>query len=93
MRTAREYEQYGISKKRFSEILEKMLNADDELIFFYAVNSDPYISSYLVESIRYNVSFERLEAMHGTLPISKTDFYRKRRLMFHYMDIDMKREE
>lgn len=90
MKAAREYDYYGIDKKRFKTILDAMLKANDQDLYSIANKADWLISAYLVESIRYNVSFERLEALHGVLPTSKTDFYRKRRLMFHLMDNNLR---
>ena len=39
---------------------------------------DSAIAAELVESIKYKVSFETLEAHHGILPISRRGFYRRR---------------
>lgn len=89
MKAATEYLQYGITKKRFQEILSAMLTSDSSELISVAALADELISSYLVESVRCNLSYEKLEQMHGILPVSKSDFYRKRRLMFHYMDLRM----
>ena len=41
---------------------------------------DPFIASELTESIMTGISYDMLEAHHGILPISRTNFYRRKRV-------------
>lgn len=90
MSCVREYEQYGISKKRYEVILRHMLSMSEGELLGFACQADEWISDYLVESIKNNMSFDRLEKKYGIINSSKSDFYRKRRLMFHLVDVAMR---
>ena len=90
VKAATEYKQYGITKRKYQKILSAMLSLSEKELLDVAAEADEWISDYLCESIRYNISYEKLEQKYGMLPVSKSDFYRKRRLMFHIMDMNLK---
>ena len=54
---------------------------DDKEIYEICQNVDAFIAEYLTESIVSRTSYDMLEARHGILPISRTCFYRKRRIV------------
>lgn len=95
---ARDYEQYGITKKRFKAILDNILTSDIEDLQSIVNVIDPDVTRYLLEHIYYNISFDKLCDMYllkdGTMiPYSKSSFYRKKRLLFHIIDEQMRSEE
>lgn len=51
---------------------------DEKEILEICQSVDSAIAAELAESIMYKVSFEMLEAHHGILPISKSNFYRRK---------------
>ena len=51
---------------------------DEKEIYEICQSVDSAIAAELAESIMYKVSFETLEAHHGSLPISRRSFYRRR---------------
>lgn len=51
---------------------------DEKEILEICQSVDSAIAAELAESIVYKVSFETLEAHHGILPISKSNFYRRK---------------
>lgn len=40
---------------------------------------DEYVADYLAESITHNMSYDKLEAKHGRIPICRNSFYVKRK--------------
>lgn len=54
---------------------------DDKEIYEICQNVDAFIAEYLTESIVSRTSYDMLEARHGILPISRTHFYRKKRIV------------
>lgn len=89
MKVAREYKAYGINQKRFIEILQYMLNLPRDELLVFAKRVDEYSATYLVESLVNNVSYDQINAKY-LVPFSKSDFYRKRRQLFHLVDCHMK---
>ena len=51
---------------------------DEKEIYEICQSVDSAIAAELAESIMHKVSFETLEAHHGILPISKSNFYRRK---------------
>lgn len=51
---------------------------DEKEILEICQSVDSAIAAELAESIMYKVSFEMLEAHYGILPISKSNFYRRK---------------
>lgn len=51
---------------------------DEKEIFEICQSVDSFIAAELTESIVRGTSYDKLEARHGILPISRRGFYRKR---------------
>lgn len=51
---------------------------DEKEIFEICQSVDSFIAAELTESIVRGTSYDKLEAHHGILPISRRGFYRKR---------------
>ena len=93
----KDYAQYGISKKRFKQILDEILSYKVEDLRAIINTIDPGISQYLMEHIYYNTSFDKLCDLYlltygESIPYSKSSFYRKKRLLFHIVDKKMKED-
>ena len=54
---------------------------DEKEVFEICNQIDSFIAAELTESIVIGTSYDMLEAHHGTLPISRNCFYRKRRIV------------
>lgn len=53
---------------------------DEKEVFEICNQVDSFIAEYLTESIVIGTSYDMLEAHHGILPISRTHFYRKKKI-------------
>ena len=53
---------------------------DEKEVFEICNQVDSFIAEYLTESIVIGTSYDLLEAHHGILPISRTHFYRKKKI-------------
>ena len=53
---------------------------DEKEIYEICQSVDAFIAEYLTESIVIGTSYDMLEAHHGILPISRTHFYRKKKI-------------
>lgn len=53
---------------------------DKKEIYEICQSVDAFIAEYLTESIVIGTSYDMLEAHHGILPISRTHFYRKKKI-------------
>lgn len=53
---------------------------DEKEIFEICNQVDSFIAAELTESIVKGTSYDLLEAHHGILPISRTHFYRKKKI-------------
>lgn len=53
---------------------------NEEEVFEICNQVDSFIAEYLTESIVIGTSYDMLEAHHGILPISRTHFYRKKKI-------------
>lgn len=51
---------------------------DEKEIFEICQSVDNFIAAELMESIVHGTSYDKLEAHHGVLPISRRSFYRRR---------------
>lgn len=51
---------------------------DEKEIFGICFMVDAFIAEYLTESIVIGTSYDMLEAHHGILPTSRTQFYREK---------------
>ena len=51
---------------------------DEKEIFEICQSVDSFIAKELTESIVCGTSYDKLEAHHGVLPISRRSFYRRR---------------
>ena len=51
---------------------------DEKEIFEICQSVDSFIAAELTESIVRGTSYDMLEAHHGILPISKSNFYRRK---------------
>lgn len=51
---------------------------DEKEIFEICQSVDSFIAAELTESIVRGTSYDKLEAHHGVLPISRRSFYRRR---------------
>ena len=58
---------------------------DEKEVFEICNQVDSFIAAELTESIVIGTSYDMLEAHHGILPISRTCFYRKRRIVQRIM--------
>ena len=54
---------------------------DEKEIYEICMSVDSFIAAELTESIVRGTSYDMLEAHHGILPISRTHFYRKKRIV------------
>ena len=53
---------------------------DEKEIYEICQSVDAFIADYLAESIVKGTSYDLMEAHHGILPISRTHFYRKKKI-------------
>ena len=53
---------------------------DEKEVFEICNQIDSFIAAELTESIVIGTSYDMLEAHHGILPISRTHFYRKKKI-------------
>lgn len=51
---------------------------DEKEIYEICMSVDSFIAAELTESIVRGTSYDMLEAHHGILPISKSNFYRRK---------------
>lgn len=51
---------------------------EENEVYIICQRVDPFIASELTESIMTGISYDMLEAHHGILPISRTNFYRRK---------------
>jgi hypothetical protein len=54
---------------------------DEKEIYEICMSVDSFIAAELTESIVCGTSYDMLEAHYGILPISRTHFYRKKRIV------------
>lgn len=59
---------------------ERGMFVDEKEVFEICNQVDSFIAEYLTESIVIGTSYDMLEAHHGILPISRTHFYRKKKI-------------
>lgn len=67
----------GIGKESF----KGGMCVDEKEIYEICQSVDNFIAAELTESIVRGTSYDMLEAHHGILPISRTHFYRKKRIV------------
>ena len=60
--------------------IERGMPVDEKEVFEICNQVDSFIAEYLTESIVIGTSYDMLEAHHGILPISRTHFYRKKKI-------------
>ena len=65
----------------FSQNLKGGMYLDEKEIYEICQSVDAFIADYLAESIVKGTSYDLMEAHHGILPISRTHFYRKKRIV------------
>lgn len=53
---------------------------DEKEIYEICQSVDAFIADYLTESIVIGTSYDMMEAHHGIIPISRTHFYRKKKI-------------
>ncbi|MCI7129630.1 MAG: ABC transporter ATP-binding protein [Lachnospiraceae bacterium] len=53
---------------------------EEKEVYEACVLVDSFIAEHLAESIAHGTSYDALEARYGVLPISRSGFYRKRRI-------------
>lgn len=53
---------------------------DEKEIYEICQSVDAFIADYLAESIVIGTSYDMMEAHHGIIPISRTHFYRKKKI-------------
>ena len=96
--------EFGIDEARLNELQEIVRSGEyDDLVESAAVKVDEDVSEYILMSVRENMSFDRMRIKWQLqeipqMPYSRTSFYAKRRLFFHYLDtalrgLDAEREE
>lgn len=96
--------EFGIDKTRLNELQDIVRSGEyDDLVESAAVKVDEDVSEYILMSVRENMSFDRMRIKWELrdilqIPCSRTSFYAKRRLFFHYLDealreLDAEREE
>lgn len=66
---------------------------DEKEVFEICNQVDSFIAAELTESIVKGTSYDMLEAHHGILLTSRTQFYRKRRIVKKIMEKRMGRIE
>lgn len=67
----------GIGKESF----KGGMCVDEKEIYEICMSVDSFIADRLTESIVRGTSYDMLEAHYGILPISRTHFYRKKRIV------------
>lgn len=98
------YAEFGIDETRLNELQEIVRSGRyDDLVESAAVKVGEDVSEYILMSVRENISFDRMRIKWELrdieqIPYSRTSFYAKRRLFFHYLDevlrvLDAEREE
>lgn len=98
------YAEFGIDETRLNELQEIVRSGEyDDLVESAAVKVGEDISEYILMSVRENMSFDCMRIKWELrdieqIPCSRTSFYAKRRLFFHYLDemlwiLDAEREE
>lgn len=76
------YADYGISETECKELFKMCQSTDrntEQALKVAAHESNEAIAEELYQSLHDGVSFEHLDAVRGTLPVSKEDFYAYRR--------------
>lgn len=58
---------------------------DEKEVYEICCKVDGFIANRLTESIVHGTSYDMLEAHYGILPISRTNFYRRRRVAMRIM--------
>lgn len=66
---------------------------DEKEVYEICCQIDYFIADRLTESIVKGTSYDMLEAHYGILPISRTNFYRRRRVALRIMKQRMTRIE
>lgn len=87
------WDDYGISKSRYTELQELCRSGQyDDLARSAAYSANKDIAEYILLSVRKNISFEGVEYAEGLgrIPCGRTDFYGYRRLFYHYFDTAIK---
>ena len=65
----------------FTQNLKGGMCLDEKEIYEICMGVDGFIAAELTESIVRGTSYDMLEAHYGILPISRTHFYRKKRIV------------
>lgn len=58
---------------------------DEKEVYEICCQIDYFVADRLTESIVKGTSYDMLEAHYGILPISRTNFYRRRRVVMRIM--------
>lgn len=98
------FAEFGIDGTRLNELQEIVRSRKyDDLVESAALKTGKDVSEYILMSVRENMSFDRMRIKWELrdieqIPCSRTSFYAKRRLFFHYLDealrvLDAEREE
>lgn len=66
---------------------------DEKEVYEICCQVDYFVADRLTESIVKGTSYDMLEAHYGILPISRTNFYRRRRVVMRIMKQRMVRIE
>lgn len=86
------YAEFGIDETKLNELQEIVRSGRyDDLVESAAVKVGEDVSEYILMSVRENMSFDRMRIKWELrdipqIPCSRTSFYAKRRLFFHYLD-------
>lgn len=64
----------------FAQKLKGGMHVNEKEVFEICNQVDSFIAAELTESIVKGTSYDMLEAHHGILPISRTHFYRKKKI-------------
>lgn len=76
----------GLSKERVEELLQIMVDMPTKDLYELANEVDSTLAKYLVVAIKDNMSFNRIEATYGLMPVAYKSFYMKREKMFVLLD-------
>lgn len=87
---------YGITPERLEELKEAVKSDKYSSVVFSAAHmANKEAATHIILSAKKDLSYEALEAKQALgeidrVALGRSDFYRVRRLFFHYLDIELK---
>ena len=90
------FDNYGITAERYKELRAVCRSGEhSDTVRLAAYTAAPDIAEYILLSATENKTFERVEFDEklGQIPCCRTDFYGHRRLFYHHLDQQLKRNK